>query len=116
MEIGDLELHLREAAKKIEEIGHQYAIAKGASWTLQEQKKVILAKVMKRHSHLKIAEQEREAYDSPEYDLHLEGCKEAITSELKLKASYEKWKAQFEACRSMYSAYKATLKSFQEED
>ena len=106
MEFIRIEKNMREAVNKIEEIGKQYAEAKGTSYLLQEQKKVVLARIMS-DIEGSVASREVEARASDRYEEHLVGTKVAIVEELKLKAEYEKWKAQYETCRSLLSMEKA---------
>src|SRR3990167_8987219 len=106
MNLEDIEKHLREAVKKIEEVGTIYADARALSWLLQEQKKVVLATEMSKSQAKTSAEKEREALTSETYRLHLEGCKEAIGQEHRLRAEYDRWISKTEALRSFLSLEK----------
>ena len=110
MELNEIEEKMREAVNKIETVGGQYAEAKALSWLLQEQKKVVLATLMGKSAAKTVNAKELEALQSPEFTQHLDGTKEAIGDEGRLRASWEKWKAQFEACRSLISAEKEKMK------
>ena len=105
----DWENKLRQSVIKIEEVGKEYAEARALSWLLQEQKKVILATEMSKSQAKSIAEKEREALMSEAYKTHLEGTKEAIGEEHRLRATYDRYKSQFEALRSLLSMKKSTL-------
>lgn len=109
MELVDIESAMREAVNKIETVGVEYADAKALSWLLQEQRKVVLATQMAKSTAKSVNGKELDALQSPEYAEHLEGTKEAIADEHRLRASWEKWRAQFEACRSLISAEKAKM-------
>ena len=109
MEIHELESKMREAVINIEKFGKDYADAKGLSWLLQEQRKVVLATQMAKSEAKSINGKELDALQSEEYKTHLEGTKEAISEEHRLKAVMERWSAQFEACRSMMSFTKKQM-------
>ena len=87
-------------------MGKSYAMARGISYQLQEMRKVVIARVMKEHDGSS-ANREMEARASKRYEDHLRGTSEAIVEETRLKAEYEKWKAQYESCRSLLSMEKA---------
>lgn len=110
MHINDIETKLREAVMKIETIGGEYADAKALSWLLQEQRKVTLAHQMKKSPEKSIAAKEMDALASEEYRIHLEGTKEAIGQEHKLRATYDRWTYQVEALRSFLSLEKQKMK------
>lgn len=94
--------------EKIEEVGLAYAEIRGKSYQSQELKGSVLASIIKKYPSLPISKAEIEARDSQEYRKHLEETAQLITKELRLKASYERWKAQFEAMRSLSSLEKVT--------
>jgi len=102
----ELTQKLMEAANKVEEIGSLYAEAKALSWLLQEQKKVVLASQMKISECKSAVERETNALCSEVYKNHLEGTKEAIADELRLKAQMSKWEYSFEGYRSLMSLEK----------
>ena len=108
MELAQIEKNMREAVNQIEVIGSQYAQARGTSYHLQELRKVILAREMKRFDG-SVANKEMEARASERYEQHLEGTRDAIIEETRLRATFEKWKAQYDACRSLLSAEKAKM-------
>ena len=109
MEIVDLEAKIQQAVLKVGEVGKDYAEAKALSWLLQEQRKVVLATQMSKSEAKSVSGKEQEALQSQEYKDHLEGTKEAIADEHRLKATYERWFAQFEALRSMMSLAKKQI-------
>lgn len=109
MEQIQIEKNMREAVKKIETIGAEYAKAKGLSYQMQKMREVVLATEMKKHLGTN-AHKEMEAKTSVAYIEHLEGTAEAIAQEQKLRAQYERWQAQYEACRSLLSLEKAKAK------
>ena len=109
MELNEIEEKMREAVNKIEEVGVLYADAKALSWLLQEQRKVVLATQMAKSEAKSINGKELDALQSPEYAQHLEGTKEAIADEHRLKATSERWYAQWESCRSLLSLEKKKM-------
>lgn len=98
----------KQCWEKIEGVGLLYAEARGQSYQSQELKGSILASLIKNYPNLPVSKAEIEAKDSPEYRKHIEETAEKITKELCLKAKYERWKAQFEATRSLSSLEKVT--------
>jgi len=107
----DMLANFRECWEKIEEIGEQYAEAKGQSWQLQELKGCMLANLVKKYPDIAVSKAEHEAKSSEEYQSFIKETAKAITKELKLKAQLEKWKAKFEATRSLSSLEKAQINS-----
>lgn len=93
----------------MERLGKSYAEARALSWLLQEQKKVVLAKEMAKHVDLSAAKAEMLALGSEEYEIHLNGTKEAIGEEARLRAELERWTMQFEALRSLSSLEKSKM-------
>lgn len=94
--------------EKIEEIGNQYAEARGQSYQAQELKGSILASIIKKYPSLPISKAEIEARASEDYKAFIGETAKAITKEYRLKASYESHKARFEAMRSLSSLEKVT--------
>ena len=109
MEIFEIESRMRDAVNNIEKVGREYADAKALSWLLQEQRKVVLASQMAKSEAKSVIGREQDALQSESYKLHLEGTKEAIAEEHRLKATYERWFAQYESCRSMMSLTKKQM-------
>ena len=109
MEWVELESKMRDSVINIEKYGKEYAEAKALSWLLQEQRKVVLATQMAKSEAKSVNGKELDALQSEEYKQHLEGTKEAIAEEHRLKATSERWYAQFEACRSMMSFTKKQM-------
>ena len=109
MDFIDIEKKMRESVVKIETVGTEYAQAKALSWLLQEQRKVVLATQMAKSEAKTVNAKELDALQSVEYKTHLEGTKEAIGEEHRLKAVYERWLAQMEACRSLMSLEKKKI-------
>lgn len=107
----DMLANFRECWEKIEEVGNEYAEAKGQSWQSQELKGSVLASIIKKSINLPFNKAENEAKSSPEYRTHIEETAKLIKKELRLKASYERWKAQFESMRSLSSLEKAQINS-----
>lgn len=105
----DFQAKMSEAVAMIEKVGTEYAEARALSWLLQEQRKVVLAKCTNEAAGKSIAEKENYARTSEEYKLHLEGTKEAIGEEYRLKAVYERWQAQYESIRSLLSLEKQKM-------
>ena len=106
MEQFDIEKAMQHAVIKIETTGKEYAEAKGISYHLQQMKKVVLAREMKGQMGT-AANREMHARASRRYEEHLEGTKQAIIDETRLRAGYERWRAEYEACRSLLSLEKA---------
>ena len=98
----------RQCWEKIEEVGNLYAEARGQSYQAQELKGSVLASIIKRYPDLPISKAEIEAKASDDYKNYIIETSEAIKKELKLKAQYERWKAQLEATRSLSSLEKVT--------
>ncbi len=107
MEIYDIEKHMLTAVKKISEVGKEYAKAKGLSYQMQEMRKVVLAREMSGVIATSVAQKEIEARASVRYEQHLEGVRQAIEEETRLRAEYERYKAQYEALRTLMSLEKA---------
>ena len=106
---------LAEAVTMIEKKGLAYAKARAISWQLQELRKVVLAEETRKAEGTSISEREAIARSSEIYRQHLEGTKEAIHDELKLKAECERWRATWESIRSLLSLEKKTMEVFKEE-
>lgn len=104
----DFQSKFRNIIQKMEEVGNLYAEARGQSYQFQELKSSILSAIIKKYPDLPVSKAEIEGKASPEYREHIEETARAITKELKLKAEYEKWRASFEALRSLSSLEKAT--------
>ena len=108
MELINIEKNMREAVLKIEEIGGKYAEARGISYQMQELKKVVLAREMGNYDG-SVASRETLALASEGYSIHINGTKDAIIAEARLKAEYTRWQAQYESCRSLLSLEKAKV-------
>ena len=90
-------------------MGESYAEAKGQSWQAQELKGSVLASIIKSLPvDMPVSKAEIEAKSREDYKQYIKETSEAITKELKLKSEYEKWKASFEALRSLSSLEKKT--------
>ncbi len=103
-----IEKDMKNAVEKIEESGTLYAKAKGISYHMQEMRKVIIAREMKKYMGSAVI-REMEARASKRYEEHLDGTSAAIEEETRLRAEYERWKEQYEACRSLLSLEKAKI-------
>lgn len=108
MQLDFLE-NFRNCWEKIESVGTEYAVAKSVSWHKQELCGSIKASIMNKLVQMSISQKEIVAKAHPDYLRHLEETKTAIDLELRLKASYEAWKAKFEAYRSLSSLEKAQI-------
>lgn len=96
---------------KMTEAGEEYAEARGQSYQMQELKGSVLAKIMHKISDGKKISQsalEASAKATQEYEDYIHGVAEAIKREHRTKAELEKYKASFEALRSLSSLEKAT--------
>ena len=89
-------------------VGQEYALAKGQSWQMQEMKGSILASIMNGLEG-PVSQREITARSSDDYKKHIIETAQAITKELKLKSTYEKYKASFEAMRSLSSLEKSII-------
>lgn len=100
---------------KMEECGDAYAEAKGQAWQLTELKGTVLARISKKILDMqgKISQSlvESMARGTEEYENYIKGVAQAIEKEHKTKAQLEKWKASFEATRSLSSLEKATIQN-----
>ena len=101
---------------KMEEAGDLYAEARGQSYQLQELKGTVLARIMQKiqaESSAKIPQGALEvsAKATPEYEAYINGVYQAIEKEHKTKNQLEKYKAAFEATRSLSSLEKATIQN-----
>lgn len=99
---------------KMEEAGDTYAEARGQSYQLQELRGTVLARIMQKiqeASSTKIPQGALEvsAKSTKEYETYILGVSEAIEKEHRTKNQLEKWKASFEATRSLSSLEKATI-------
>ena len=104
----DFEAKFRTIIMKISKVGEEYAEAKGQSWQAQELKGSVLASIIKAQPDMPTSKAEIIARASEEYKSYIAETASAITKELKLKAEYEKWKASFEALRSLSSLEKSS--------
>lgn len=107
----DLDLHERfeQILEKIEEAGRDYAEKKGQSYQAQELKSSVLAQEMKKlPSDWAINRKEAEARCSDGFLQYIRETAKAIKDEGVSKAIYERWKAEFEALRSLTSLEKST--------
>ena len=100
---------MTEVCQLIEELGLQYAEAKGTSWHMQEMRRVMLAHEMAQYDNLPVSQREIKALISDAYKTHLDGTRHAIQREHELKAKLERYQAQFEAYRSLCSLEKAKM-------
>lgn len=107
----DMLSNFRECWEKIEEIGTLYAEAKSQSWQMQELRNSVLASIISKSREKTISRAEYEAKNSEDYKQHIRETAVAINKELRLKCEYEKWKAKFEAMRSLSSLEKAQINS-----
>ena len=105
----DFESKFRHIIKKMEEVGNQYAEAKGQSWQFQELKGSILSKIIQGLAESSLSKAEMVAKGTDDYKRYIQETASAITKELKLKSEYEKWKASFEALRSLSSLEKKII-------
>lgn len=105
----DFESKFRHIIKKMEEAGNNYAELKGQSWQAQEVKGSVLSKIIQRFGDCSQAKAEILAKGTEDYKRYVEETAEAIKKELRAKCEYEKWKASFEALRSLSSLEKHTM-------
>lgn len=101
---------------KIEESGNAYAEAKGQSWQMQELKHSVLSKIISELGDMPVSRAETIARSSEEFKEFIIKTSKAIESELKLKCEYEKWKASFEALRSLSSLEKKTQEQIEQNE
>ncbi len=84
------------------------AKAKAERVYLEEYRKTLKALLMSKSPAKSMAEQERDAYAHPDYAMHLEGLKQAVEAEEKLRwrmttdqAAIEVWRSQEASNRAM---------------
>lgn len=105
----DFQSSFRQIITKMEETGRDYAEKKGQAWQQEELKHSVLAQEMKKlPSDWAINRKESEARSSEGFLAYLKECGDAITAEGIAKAVHERWKAEFEALRSLSSLEKST--------
>lgn len=97
----------------MEECGDEYAEARGQSYQLQELKGTMLSRIMQKiqagsGTKIPVGALEASAKATDEYEKYIQGVASAIEREHKTKNQLEKWKASFEALRSLSSLEKAT--------
>src|SRR3990167_984666 len=107
----DMLSKFQECWEKIEEVGLEYAEAKGQSWQSQELKYSVVASLVKTYGEIPMSRAELLAKGSDEYKQYIQETADAIRKELRLKAQLEKWKAKFESMRSLSSLEKAQINS-----
>ena len=108
MELHEFESRFEKTINAFREVGESYAECKAQSWHLQELRKVILANQMTKLEGSE-SSKERQALCSEEYRIHLNGTRQAIENELKLRAKMEKLQYQIEAYRSLSSLAKKQM-------
>lgn len=113
--ITNFEQRMQDAVRQIKNFGMAYADAKAVSWQMQELRKVVLAEQIRKIESGTYASKDSQARTSDEYKLHLEGTREAIQSELKLRAQMEAAKASYESLRSLCSLQKKEVEAFEHE-
>jgi hypothetical protein len=106
----DFEQRFRDCIKEMGTLGEEYARSKAQSWYLQEMRKVVLANLIKSTEGKTQAEKENLARTHEDYQVHLEGTREAIYQEQIAKEKLEKVRARYEALRSLASQQTASLK------
>ena len=104
----DFQQRFRDIITKMDAVGQEYALAKGQSWQAQELKHSILSSIMNSLEG-PISQREMQARASDDYKKYIAETAQAITKELKLKSTYEKYKASFEAMRSLSSLEKSII-------
>lgn len=87
------------------------AQAKANRVYLEEYRKTLKAVLMKEHSTLPLAAQEREAYADPRYLVHLEGLRQAVFEEGRLNHLRTAAEAKIEAWRSQEANHRAINKA-----
>lgn len=108
----DMLSKFQECWEKIEEVGSEYAEAKGQSWQAQELKGSMLASLInKQEASISVAQREAIAKGSEDFQSYIRQTADFIKKELRLKAQLEMWKAKFESMRSLSSLEKAQINS-----
>lgn len=108
MEIN-FESRFRKTIDSLEKAGMDYAEKKGQAWQAQELKHAVLAQEMKKlPNDWAINRKEVEARSSEGFLAYLKETTALIKAEGVSKAVYEKWRAEFEALRSLISLEKST--------
>ena len=105
----DFEQKFRDVIMRMETAGKDYADKKALSWQAQELKYAIISQQMNgQPAGMAMNAKELAAKSSEGYTLYLKETAEMIRQENIARAVYEKWKASFEALRSLSSLEKAT--------
>jgi hypothetical protein len=105
----DFEDKFRKVIMEIEKSGKDYAEKKALSWQSQELKYAVMSQEMASlQSDMAMNVKELAAKSSPGYKQYVKETAEMIRQENIAKAIYEKWRASFEALRSLSSLEKAT--------
>ena len=105
----DFEARFKRVIQHMEDSGNLYAEAKGQSWQAQELKGSVLASLMRQMENIPVSAREQMAKGHEDYKKYVQETAKAIQKELELKCEYEKWKASFEALRSLSSLEKKTM-------
>lgn len=105
----DFEAKFRHIVMEMEKSGKDYADKKALSWQTQELKYAVMSQEMASFQpDMAQGAKETAAKSSPGYKQYVKETAEMIRQENIAKAVYEKWKASFEALRSLSSLEKRT--------
>ena len=105
----DFEDKFRKVVLEIEKSGRDYANKKALSWQAQELKYAVMSQEIDSiSSDIGQGAKEVMAKSSEGYKKYVQETAEMIRQENIAKAVYEKWKASFEALRSLISLEKKT--------
>lgn len=105
----DFEDKFRKVVLEIEKSGRDYADKKALSWQSQELKYAVMSQEMASlQPTMAQGAKELIAKSSEGYKKYVQETAEMIRQENIAKAVYEKWKASFEALRSLSSLEKRT--------
>lgn len=107
----DREIDPNKAVDFIRDNGKHYAKAKADRVYMEEYRKSLKAILMKRSMETAVNAQEREAYSHPEYIELLNGLKEAVEQEERLRWEMVAAQARVEVWRSQEASNRAEFKA-----
>lgn len=89
----------------------RYGAAKGARVALEEGRKALKARLMKRHIDMPVTAQEREAYADPEYQVLIDGLGPAVEAEETLRWMLEAARIKAEVWRTLEANRRIEVKT-----
>lgn len=98
------EQDIERAFSWLVEHAEKAAETRAARLYLEEYRKRLKASIMQEHLDLPVSAQEREAYADKRYQVHIEGYREAVAADEKMKWLKDTAIAKIEAWRTMESS------------